>query len=782
MQDHVTPSSPSSRISGATKPDRVIKTVCSPNCFGTCLLNVSVKDDRIIKVEPAAYPDPGFERICVKGIAMATERIHHPKRLRNPMIRAGARGENRWLEASWDDAYGYIAERIERVAARDGWKANAWLGMTGNYGARARRSKDRIANTLGGTLFTDLGLMGDLASLQGSITTLGTFASNESKDIVNAKYLLFAGRNTADTGHSEMKFVFDALERGAKLVVIDPRFSRTAAKADTWIALRPGSDTALVLGMMHVIISKGLMDEAFVSSHTNGPLLVDESTGALIRTRDLAPLASESFMVWDDAVGRAVPLRSAIMPRLRGSVDLFAEDGTHIRARTAFDLQWNEIRKFTPQVAAEICNILPESIEQLAIEYATADPAWLYISQGIGRYQTGHTQTRAYIALAAICGNIGKPFAGASLVDGPYLRLVKNLSPEWMTPTGTETHSLPGTRMMEAIIDDDPYPVRSLWLDTYGFATQGPLFKRFVQEALPKLDLFVINEQMLTPAVEYADVALPVVSYYEDDWELVGGGDIWYMMLRRRAINPVGTSRNDYEIYKGICERLGKGEHWQMSLEETAHLMLRTNADPLIRAIDWETLKRDKVARVPRPLTDSADQIYTPFSDLRFETPSGKIELYQEQFRDIGEAIIAHKEPAASKRRDSNKRFPLQLMTYKHVHSAHSTHTILDGVRELRKGPELEIYYKDAQARNIESGDEVIVFNDRGQFRVKAKLVDTLVAGLVALAQGWWHADYPEGHPSDLGHLDKSEYQSRLSETNYAVFDISVDVRSATKP
>ena len=139
------------------------------------------------------------------------------------------------------------------VAEKHGWKSNGWLGMTGNYGARAFTSKNRAANCLGGTLFSNMGLMSDVAGLMAIQTTLGAFlVSNEVSNIVHSKYMLFAGRNTADTGHSEMHFVFDALENGSKLVVIDPRFSRTAAKADDWLALQPGSDVPLVMAMLKV--------------------------------------------------------------------------------------------------------------------------------------------------------------------------------------------------------------------------------------------------------------------------------------------------------------------------------------------------------------------------------------------------------------------------------------------------------------------------------------------------------------------------------------------------
>src|ERR1700730_668399 len=113
-----------------------------------------VKNDRIVKLEPASFPDPGFERICLRGIAMATERIHHPSRLREPLIRAGARGEGKWRSVSWDEAYDYIADRMTSISQRHGWRANSFVSMSGNYGVRANTVAERMANCVGGTTFT----------------------------------------------------------------------------------------------------------------------------------------------------------------------------------------------------------------------------------------------------------------------------------------------------------------------------------------------------------------------------------------------------------------------------------------------------------------------------------------------------------------------------------------------------------------------------------------------------------------------------------------------------
>ncbi|HUA25051.1 MAG TPA: molybdopterin-dependent oxidoreductase [Steroidobacteraceae bacterium] len=792
---------PRDAVSGARRPDRIVRTVCSPNCYGTCGVNAFVKDDRILKIEPASYPDPGFERICLKGIAMATERIHHDKRLTQPLIRTGPRGQGHWQIATWDEAYDYIASRMETVGANYGWKANAWLGMTGNYGARALTSKSRAANCLGGTLFTNLGLMSDGAGHLGTLMTLGAFlTSNDVSSIAKAKYLLFAGRNTADTGHCEMQFVFDALEGGSKLVVIDPRFSRTAAKAHDWLALRPGSDVPLVLAMLNVIVECGLMKEEYVLQHTNAPFLINRVTGAMLRECDLFEGGGSGYVVWDRAVGRPAPVRHARRPALRGSWRISCVDGRTIEARTSFDALCEVWAKYTPASTESLCGIPAEQIRRTAIDYATADPAWIYLGLGIQRYHGGHATFRAYITLAALCGNIGKPYAGVSCIDGPFMRMYMGMGDEWLAPTGTPTHTLPGTKLLESIVQSEPYAIRALWLDNYGFATQSPLFKRFREDALPLLDLFVVNEQVMTDAAAFADVVLPVVSYYEDDWDLVAGGEIWFMQLRQRAVPPLGSSRNDYDIYKGICERLGKGEHWQMAPQESAKFMLDTHKSPSIRAVDWTTLCRDGVARVPKrryapgkmPETERA-QLSTlfgtthdeevPFGDLRFNTPSTRIEIYLEQFCDIGEAVLDFVPPIEGLGSSAHQRYPLNLITYKMVHSAHSQHTILPSIRELLPGPTLEMHAVDANSRGIKEDCEVLVYNDRGRFRVRARVTESVRPGTVALPQGWWNHAYSGGHPSDLAHTKGSVYQNRVfGESNYATFDLAVEVALAAGP
>ncbi|EHJ59236.1 hypothetical protein NSU_3568 [Novosphingobium pentaromativorans US6-1] len=755
--------------------DRIVRTVCAPNCSGTCGVKAFVRDDRIVKLEPASYPDPRYERICLKGIAMATQRLHGPDRLSQPMIRAGARGEGKWREVSWEEAYAFLAEKLERIAAQYGPSANSWMSMTGNYSIKSSLAPMRIANQLEGTTFSNMGMMGDGNCPATMLAFLGVMSSAQRyEDHVGSKLIILVAKNVADTAHSEMHFLFEAMDAGAKLVAIDPRFSRTAAKADQWISIRPGTDTAMLMGMIAAIREGGLIDEPYVTANTNAPFLVRSDNGMFLRAGDLKEDGGNAYLVWDDESASIVPSREALRPRLRGAIEVSLRDGTTLGCRTAFDVQEADWDGFSIEEAADLCGLDADTIRQLGIEYARTDPATIILGQGVQRYFNGHTAFRAAMTLGALCGKIGKPHAGVHWMDGAMLQMVTALdfASQWVVPDGKVGGTLPGTRMMDIITSGHPHPVKSLWLTKYGFGTQAPLFKRFVKEVLPELDLFAVTEQVMTPAAEYADIVLPCVSFLEEELDIVGGGENFYVQLRQRAVPPVGQSRSDWEIFAGLMEHMGRGGPWRMSAEEVCEGILRDHGHPLIRAITLDQLREGPVEMaLPTP--------YVPFQDLQFPTASGKMHIYQEELAEFGEATLVFKEPLEGHRSKLSRRYPLTLINSHHVHSVHSQHLGLGYIREQLPEPRLEIHPEDARQRGIADGDAVRVFNDRGHFKVRITVTEAMRRGSVNLPQGWKREDFIEGHHSDVMNLTINPAQDRLMESNFNFFDNLVEVEKA---
>ena len=245
----------------AEKGVKLVRTACSPNCVNSCGHLVHVKNDKIVKVEPASFPDPRYNRICLKGISNAMQRTYSPDRVKYPMMRVGERGSGKWKRISWDEAYDYLAKKITQIQKKYGDGAMAWMSMTGDYGVFGQLISHRIANVMKGTILTNLGIMGDLASNIGFFPATGMLQDAHAwPDLMNSRLAIFLGCNYAETALNDIRFVWDAKENGMKLVVVDPRFSNTAAKADQWISLRPGTDGAFMLGMANVILKRNLHD------------------------------------------------------------------------------------------------------------------------------------------------------------------------------------------------------------------------------------------------------------------------------------------------------------------------------------------------------------------------------------------------------------------------------------------------------------------------------------------------------------------------------------------
>lgn len=756
---------------GKQKPDKVVRTVCSPNCTGSCGINAYVKDGRLLKIEPADFPDPRYKRICLKGISMAMQRIEHPKRIRYPMRRRGERGSGQWERISWDEAFDYLAEKLTGIAERHGQQANSWISMTGNYGIMAQLLSSRVANCLGGTAFTNLGIMGDLGANMGYLPTLGVHQeANEWPDLVGCKLIILFGKNIADTAHSDMHFLLDAMEQGARVVSVDPRYSRTSAKADQWISIRPGTDTVMILAMIKVILDEGLYDARYLKRHSNLPFLVRSDDKKCLRMRDIDAAAGNDYVVIAAGSRQPAAADTGNDCELSWQGDVQLADGSRIRCQTGFSALLAGCKEYTLAHAETVTEVPQQVIGDLAREYAQTAPASLWIGQGTQRYYNGHQVYRALITLGAITGNIGKRHAGVNWGGGSLLRLIFATPDEWLAPGGRTGRVYPGTRLHEIIRSGEPYPIKSLWTHNYGFGTQTPRRRHFIEHVLPQLELFVVSELLMTEAAQYADVVLPVTSYYEEEADLVPSWNNMYLQLRTQAIDRVGEARPDWEIFKGICERMGQGQAWQMSALESVRYILEHSKEPMFSNIDWEVLRRDGVVRA------AIDSPHVPFKDMRFATPSGRIELYTENLSEHGQEIPTYVEPIEGNRRDRAAQFPLTLMTNHSMHSVNAQHTVLPWIREVSPGPRVEMNPGDAAVRGIADGDPIKVFNDRGFFKVRANVTEGIRPGALNLPQGWWPKDFIEGHYSDVMHMPLNPAQEAILESNYPVFDCLVEV------
>lgn len=758
----------------AADPDvKVVRTVCAPNCVNSCAHNVFVKDEKIIRVEPGEFPDPEYRRICLKGISNAMQRTYHPDRVKYPMRRVGERGEDKWEQISWDQALDEISGKLTQIADKYGPEANSWMGMTGNYGINAQLIAQRAANTFGGTNLTNLGIMGDLAANIAFIPMLAVLQEGNSwKHMKGSRMLLFFGCNYAETSLNDWHFVMDALEAGTKLVVVDPRFTRTAAKADWWIPIRPGTDSALILGMLNVIIKEGLQDDEYIRKYTNEPFLVRPDNGMLLRDKDLGG-STDDYMVWDLEAEKLMPANAASLPALKGSFEIDL-DGKKVTVSPAHQLFLDYLENYTPEKASEICEVPADDIRKLAMMYVQETPAGVYITQGTQRYWQGHLSYRAAITLGALTGNIGRKYAGVSWAGGTLFKIIAGTPASWLSPIPDyKPKALPGTELYDIIPSGKPYPIKSLWFCSYSMGTQGPNLNKLYNEVFPALDLIVVSEQMMGPTTKYADYVLPVTSWYEEECDVVGAWSNLYLQFRKQAIKPMWDAKTDWDTFTALANRMGLGEWWTMSQQESAEYIVKNSPDPIISGTSLEDLREKGVAWANQPVD------FVPFEDKKFNTPSGRIEIYQEVWIPHNEQIPVFMEPFESNRNEKAKEYPLTFMNVHSVYTVHSQHTVLPWILEVNPEPRLEMHTIDAEARGLKDGDLVEVYNDRGNLKLKVKITEGIKPGCLNCYEGWWPKQFAEGHIGALTHMTLNPAHIAILETNYSPYDNLVEVRKA---
>ena len=750
----------------------MVRTVCDPNCHANprCGILACVEDGRIVRIEAGSFPRPEFDkRICLMG-ASRLEYQYHPDRLRYPLRRVGERGAGRWERIAWDEALDLIAESFRRIAAASGPRAVALVTGSGTNGVLTRGVTYRLAALIGGTAARPGGV--DYGVPKGLEHTFGVRAStyfgpggHEFADAVNSRTIVFWGGNDADTRFVDYPFVREAQRRGARIICIDPNRSATASKSDLWISLRPGTDGALALSLLHEIVARRLHDESFLRTHTNAPFLVREDTKGVLRERDVRGGESTGHMVWDGLSGGPRPHAAAREAALGGRYPIRLANGATIRCAPAFQLLCELAAEYPPERAAEVTAIPAETIRTLATELATRKPSAIRIGYGVDRWYWSDYTARAVAALAVATGNIGVPGGGISVHSGTYPVPASLMA--FRNPDGRSAASLDMIGLMSALESGRPYPVRALWLSASNLFNQTAANrKRVLSSIVPQLEFLVVSDHFMTASAELADVVLPAATIFER-LDLIPG---IFLQLQQPAVAPEGESRSEFDIFAALAQRMGCGEHFRRPPEAYLEEAL-AGPDPLLEGITLERLRCEGAVLLNRPA-----EPYVAFRDFRFRTPSGEIELYKEDLVPHGAELPAYHEPIeASPFNPIARRFPLTLLFSHSQYRIHSTFANMPMIKKVEPEPFLEIHPADAAARGIAGDDVVRVSNDRGTVTLRCRLNAGLRPGVLVLPEGHWVKDFRDGDPYSLTH----DLVSPTSE-NYSFYDTLVEVEKAS--
>ncbi|MBI4199726.1 MAG: molybdopterin-dependent oxidoreductase [Chloroflexi bacterium] len=666
-------------------------TGCALDCGGRCLLRAEVQDGRVVRIrgEPTAVRKYHLEP-CVRGLSYET-RAQHPDRLTRPLVRRGPRGTGDFREASWDEALSLVADRLQAIRDESGPGAFLCHGGSGSLGASLHWTKAvsaRFFNLFGGHLEMTGNYSNGAAGPASEYTYGSQHTAQSRSDWFRSRLLLLWGWDPLVTvGGSHTTWALrECRRRGIPIVVVDPRRSATAASADHWVPIRPGSDVALLNAMAYELIAHDWHDEAFLQRFALG---FDAYRDYLLGTGDGVPKTPE----WQEPI-------------------------TGVPAETA---RW------------------------LAREYGTRRPAALLPGWGPQRSRQGEQFHRATAALATIAGYVGVPGGGAAGIGrGPGPQIDR---PQLPAPPNPYPGRLPIYRWADCVLRGAAggYPSRPRVAYVVGANRLGqhPDTAKTAR-ALDSLDFVVVHEHFLTPTARYADVVLPATTFLErnDILKPYGGVGCFYL-YQHKAIPPPGQARNDFDVFSDLADRMGFGEVYTEGRDEES--WLRWLADQA-GIPDFDAFRATGIHWTTAPGPDGdpeGEEPYVPFREqvtreAPFPTPSGKIELYSERLAQRNDPLV----PPIPRYLDlpegpadpSRSIFPLQLLSPKAKRRTNSTLLggSLDGVQAITLHPE------DATARGLAEGTWVRVWNERGACIVPLRVSDNVMPGVATLPSGSW--------------------------------------------
>jgi molybdopterin guanine dinucleotide-containing S/N-oxide reductase-like protein len=684
---------------------KVVHAACPHDCPDACGVLITVEDGQATKIQgdPGHPVTRGF--LCAK-VAKYLDRVYSPDRVLYPMRRVAVKGlvaaqlsfapdrvkdpvpqdpTQAWQRISWDEALDEIAARFRRIVSEFGSEAILPYSYGGTLGALNGGSMDRrFFGRLGASQLERA--ICSAAGEAGLISVLGVKLGTEPEQFVHSRYIIAWASNIHGNNVHLWPFIEEARRKGAKLVVIDPYRTRTAACADWYLPINPGTDGALALAMMHVIIGEGLHDADYVAKYTLG-----------------------------------------------------------------FDELLEKVKAYPPERVAQWTGIKAEDIRKLAREYATVRPSVIRLNYGVQRSENGGMATRAIAMLPCVIGSwkeigggLQMSTSGAFGLNEDALRR-PDLKPDNLQHPARTVNMVELGKALNTL--NDP-PLKALFVYNSNPAAVCPNHNEVVR-GLKRTDLFtVVHEQFFTDTTDYADIVLPATTFFEHK-DLQKAYGHYYLQVSDQAIEPLGECRSNVEVFRALAARMGFDDPcFRESDDEMIDGALDSN-NPWLEGIDRKRLESERQVRLNfsgRGSEDSGQwsvasgqsEPFLPFAQGKFRTPSGKAELYSEAIKAQGlDPVVEFKPPAESRGGSRSKAFPLELLARKADNFLNSTFSNVPSVQKMEQTNLLEMHSADARARGITDGDEVRVYNPRGEIFLKARVDGAVQPGVVSARLNW---------------------------------------------
>ena len=666
--------------------DSVVKSHCRM-CHGGCGVLVYVKDGKIAKI--AGDPDCPINHgtLCSKGIA-ASQLVYHPDRLTYPVRRVGSKGSGKWERISWDEALDAIAEKILNYKESFGAES---IVMGYGTGRENEAVIYRFANLLGSPNTLTAGHFCYGPRIATTIITCGTNPIVDYEN--NPRCIMVWGNNLVISNPDCYKGepFSTALDAGAKLIAVDPRLTRIAARADIWLPLRPGTDTALALGMCNVIVQEELYDKKFVEKYVHG-------WDAFVRRVNEYPLKKVEEITW-------VPKE-----KIQEAARLFA-------TTKPAAIQWGV------------------AIEQ-QVNCADNNRALLALMGITGNIDV---QGGQMLFSSPKIRNVGQ-FGAHKMLSKEQAE--KRLGGERFRLAGNFAIINPKC-VWDAILEEEPYPVKMLF-----FISSNPVLTRGnareVYRALEAVEFMAVADFFMTPTAELADIVLPAATWLEMDYI----GDFWkrhgYILPRRKVVQ-IGECRSDHEMLNDLAHRVGQGEHWWDTFEGGLDHIL----EPM--GITWKDFEKMDYIRGDVNYRKYKEKGFsTPTG--KFELYSTLLEKWGydplPQFREPPEG------PNSSPEIYKEYPYIL-ITGRRQPGFFHTENRQLPWLRELHKDPVVEIHPETAEKEGIREGDWVLIESPRGKVRQRARLFAGMDPRIVSAEHAWWFPENKDpGHGWDESNIN----------------------------
>ena len=657
----------------------VVHAACPHDCPDACGVLITVEDGRATKIQgdPSHPVTRGF--LCGK-VAKYLDRVYSPDRVLYPMRRVAEKGTGHrdgrdFVRISWDEALTEIAAKLQSVAKEFGpesvlpYSYGGSLGVL-NYGSMDRRFFHQFgASQLERAICSTAGEAG-LKSVYG--VKMGT----EPEQFSESRYIIAWASNIHGNNIHLWPFVEEARRRGAKLVVIDPYRTRTAALADWHLPINAGTDAALALAMMHVIINENLHDADYVSRYTLG---FDQLKA---KVREYSPeRASQWTGISADDIRRLAREYATTRPAV---------------IRLNYGIQRSERGGMATRTVA----MLP-----------CITGSWKEVGGGLQM---------------SLSGSFGLNKDVLERLD-----LMTTAS-----PLGRPARVINMNRLGKALTELSDPPVKALFVWSCNPAAVTPNHNLVVQ-GLRRKDLYtVVHEQFFTDTTDYADIVLPATTFFEHK-DLQASYGHYYLQVSNQAIAPLGECKSNVQLFRELARYMGYTEAYFSDSEDTMIDAALASGSPHLEGIDRARLEKEGHARVKMPETTQKAP-FLPFAHGNFQTASGKAELYSEELKKQGFDPVASFEPPEESRHGSAaKRFPLELLSRKADNFLNSSFCNIPSVQAIQEVGFLEMAPADASRRGVRDGDSVRVFNDRGEVQLLARVNGSVQPGTVASHLQW---------------------------------------------